>query len=240
MSQLGAHGDMTRRATSRERAALLEGTVTSLVARERRPDRVAVYLDGAFAFEIDSQLALAENVRMGEILTVECQQRLRDSDQPNLARVKALGLLAIRERSSEELRMRLRGAGFTPETIDGVILRLQEIGYLDDLKFARDYVAEKRRSGWGDRRVRQELMRKGVGREAIETVLAEDLADDEAASEQWEVLLALVRRRFGSEFRTDSGAAERRLAGFMARRGYDWDRIAETARILRSEAEADC
>ena len=224
---------------SGDQAVPAEGVVTSLVTRERRPDRVAVYLDGAFAFEVDSQLALLESVRVDEILTVERQQRLRDSDQPNLARVKALGLLAIRERSSEELRVRLRGAGFLPETIDGVILRLQELGYLDDLRFARDYVAEKRRSGWGDRRVRQELMKKGVGRGAIETVLGEDLADEEAASEQREVLLALVRRRFGSEFRTDPRAAERHLSGFMARRGYDWDQIAEMARILRSEAEAD-
>ncbi len=45
-----------------------------------------------------------------------------------------------------------------------------------------------------------------------------------------------VRRRFSSQFAADPQAAERRLAGFMARRGYDWDTIGRMARTLRAEA----
>ena len=45
-----------------------------------------------------------------------------------------------------------------------------------------------------------------------------------------------VRRRFGAQFAAEPQAAERRLAGFLARRGYDWDTIGRLARTLRDEA----
>ena len=48
--------------------------------------------------------------------------------------------------------------------------------------------------------------------------------------------MVLVRRRFGAQFATDADAAERRLTGYLARRGYDWETIARVSRELRAEA----
>ncbi len=210
--------------------------MTSMVPRNRRPDRIAVYIEGSFALEVDAGLARGAGLQVGGLLTAETQQSLRDGDQPFLARAKALGLLAIRDRSSEELRTRLRRLGFAPGTTDDVIVWLKDLGYLDDERFARSYALEKMRSGWGDRRVRQELWRKGVDRGSVEGVLAEQQADDESSGAREEALQAQVRRRFGSDFRKDPAAAERRLTGFLARRGYDWDSISRMVELLRSEA----
>ena len=46
-------------------------------------------------------------------------------------------------------------------------------------------------------------------------------------------MLALVRRRFGRQFAVDPDGAERRLAGFLVRRGYDWETI---GRVVREAA----
>ena len=86
-------------------------------------------------------------------------------------------------------------------------------------------------------RSRQELWRKGVDRGTVEGVLAERQADEESVREQQEALQSQVRRRFGSEFRRDAVTAERRLTGFLLRRGYDWDSISRMVEMLRSEAE---
>lgn len=51
-------------------------------------------------------------------------------------------------------------------------------------------------------------------------------------------MLTTVRRRFGAQFVTDPETAERRLAGFLVRRGYDWETIGRVARALRLEAGA--
>jgi regulatory protein len=226
-----------RKATGRELAVPQGGVVTSLVPRKRRPERVSVYIEGSFAFEVDAGLVHGAGLRVGELLTAEARQGLLDSDQPYLARARALDLLAIRDRSSEEVRTRLRRAGFAPRTVDDVIVWLQGLGYLDDERFARSYALEKMRSGWGGRRVRQELWRKGVEREVVESVLAECEVDEESLRGQEDALWTQMQRRFGSKFRTDPEATERRLEGFLARRGYDWDSIAQLVRKLRSEAE---
>ena len=226
-----------RKSSGKEPGVPQDGVVTSMVPRNGRPDRIAVYIDGSFALEVDAGLAQGAGLRVGGMLTAEGQQALRDGDQPFLARARALAVLAIRDRSSEELRTRLRRLGFAPGTIDDVVVWLKDLGYVDDERFARSYSLEKTRSGWGDRRVRQELWRKGVDRGTVEGVLAERQADEDSVREQEEALQSQVRRRFGSEFRRDPVAAERRLTGFLVRRGYDWDSISRMAEMLRSEAE---
>ena len=225
------------RKPSVKRAVPLEGLVTSLVPRNRRPDRLAVYIDGSYALEVDAGLAGSTGLRVGEVLSAEARQRLVESDVPYLARARALGLLALRDRSSDELRTRLRVTGFEPPVVEEVVLWLKDLGYLDDQRFAESYALEKLRSGWGERRVRQELLRKRVDRAFVDHALASHSADEESAQERSEALRQLVRRRFGAGFKTDPEGAERRLTGFLARRGYDWDSIGQMVRMLRSEAE---
>jgi hypothetical protein len=55
------------------------------------------------------------------------------------AKAAALRLLAARDRSTQELRIRLERR-FAPAEVEKTIKYLQEIGYLDDLRFARIYV----------------------------------------------------------------------------------------------------
>src|SRR5215204_1723936 len=63
---------------------------------------------------------------------------------------------------SREVRDRLTRYGYLGETIDAVVLRLEELGYLDDAEFARMKAREKARR-YGPRRVSVELKKSGVG-----------------------------------------------------------------------------
>ena len=65
---------MTRKATGKELAVPRDGIVTSLVSRKRRVDRIAVYVEGSFAFEAAAGLAQGAGLRVGELLTAEAQQ----------------------------------------------------------------------------------------------------------------------------------------------------------------------
>ena len=84
-----------------------------------------------------------------------------------------------------------------------------------------------------------ELSGKGVERSHIDEVLASQEQEGrdgatEGGTEAADALERTVRRRFSSQFVSDPDAAERRLAGFLARRGYDWDTIGRMARMLTS------
>ncbi len=198
---------------------------------------MGVYLEGRLAFDLSAVVVDRAGLRAGDPLSADRQRELLEQDAPYRARERAVRFLGVRDRSQREVEMRLRQAGFDPEVTAQTVVWLQSLDYLDDRRFAAAYAAEKQRTGWGARRIRAELASKGVERSVIDEVLEiQEDAGSAGAVEGANALDETVRKRFASQFATDPQAAERRLAGFLARRGYDWDTIGRMTRTLRAEA----
>ncbi len=235
---------MVRR-TAAEAPEYREGVITALVARSGQDERLAVHLDGRRAFDLSAVVVHQGGLRVGDRLPAERQRELAALDAPYRAHDRAMRLLALRERSRRELDTRLRQAGFDAAVVTETLDWLVGLGYLDDGRFAVAYAREKERAGWGPRRIRAELAAKGVERRVVDETLAGLEAvqrgpeDDVEGAEGGHALEQTVRRRFGAQFASDPEAAERRLSGFMARRGYDWESINRMVRKLRSEASRD-
>jgi SOS response regulatory protein OraA/RecX len=137
-------------------------------------------------------------------------------------REAAFRLLAIRAHSAGELKTRLTQKKFPAEQIELVIADLQEKGYQSDEEFARLFTREKwTSSGWGPGRVRQALAQKGVAPPVCDQILEEVYGDVDLI----EGLLPLARKRWRTTDGLDNNTRRRRLAGFLQRRGYNWDTI---------------
>lgn len=94
--------------------------------------------------------------------------------------MRAVRLLAKREYSCHSLRQALsRGMGpeESKEELDAVLLRLQDLGYLSDERFAQSRT-RTRLSQYGNRRILQELRRHGVAENLVQETL-HTLAQDE-------------------------------------------------------------
>lgn len=215
------------------------GVVTSLAAKKGRSDRYVVYLDGTRLFALAVDVVERAGLRQGDTLDEQLQADLLEEDAPYRARDKALDMLATRERCAREVEVRLQGAGFDGEIVASTISWLRTRGYLDDRRFALAFAEAKLKGGWGARRIRAELLQKGTNREAVEDVLravVQEGAEAEGVAAGVAVATALARRRFGGQFAADPTGARRRLAGFLARRGYDWETIATVTRVLADES----
>ena len=70
----------------------------------------------------------------------------------------------------------------------------------------------------------------------IDEALAREEVTAYESAQGLDAVMGLVRRRFGKQFIEDPQSAERRLAGYLGRRGYDWDTIHAITRVLREEA----
>ncbi len=209
------------------------GRVTE-ISSQRDPDRVNVFLDGAFAFGLDREVAELEMLAVGDDLDAERIARLRAADDVARATTAALGLLARRPRSERELRDRLRHKGHAPSAIDAAVTKLEGWRYLDDADFAR-YWVENRAANQprGRRLLEQELRLKGVDRETVrETIAAAEL--DEAAA-----ALELGRAKLRSYAGQEPAVVRRRLAGFLARRGYGFDVFRPVLDRLLGETEGE-
>jgi regulatory protein len=192
--------------------------------RERR-GKARIWVDGEFWAEIDAEVALERGLREGVALGLEELDEARAAGERALAMNRALHFLGYRARSRREVRDRLRRYGYGPETVEGVVGRLVELGYLDDKEFARTATREKARR-YGPRRVSADLRRSGVDAELAQNVVDEEFA---GRSELEEARSAAARRynRGGSD------AEARRVYGFLVRRGYSSDVCAEVARNYR-------
>ena len=192
--------------------------------RERR-GKARIWVDGEFWAEIDAEVALERGLREGVALGLEELDEARAAGERALAMNRALHFLGYRARSRREVRDRLRRYGYGEDTVEGVVGRLVELGYLDDKEFARTATREKARR-YGPRRVSADLRRSGVDAELAQNVVDEEFA---GRSELEEARSAAARRynRGGSD------AEARRVYGFLVRRGYSSDVCAEVAREYR-------
>jgi regulatory protein len=85
---------------------------------------------------------------------------------------RALRLLAVRPRTRRELETRLVRAGFEPDEVAVELTRLEEVGLVDDARFATEFAEHALdRRLQGRRAVAADLSAKGVDRGLIEQTL---------------------------------------------------------------------
>ncbi len=148
---------------------------------------------------------------------------------------RALGLLAVRQRSRRELERRLVGAGFDADEVDDELERLERVGLIDDEAFARalaEHAVGRRREA--RRVVAGRLAAAGVAGDTAASVL-DDLAVDEDAQAD-----ALAVERAGRLAGIAPDKAFARLSGLLMRRGYAPEIARRSARrALALQADED-
>ena len=95
---------------------------------------------------------------------------------------KCLSLLEYRDRSKQQLREKLAGAGFSPGAVDTAVDYAEGFGYLDDRRFAENYVrthCEKQ----SRMQMRGKLRESGVSEEYIDDALELYRDEEEQAAE---------------------------------------------------------
>ncbi|HET9520642.1 MAG TPA: regulatory protein RecX [Candidatus Limnocylindrales bacterium] len=173
----------------------------------------------------------------------ERRERRAAIDDPEVVLEAAARFLEARSRSVAEVRRRLGQAGYRAELIDGAIVRLTELGMLDDATFGRAWVESRDRAHpRGERALRRELGLKGLGRELIDELL--DERRDGAAGTAGDVDavavdLAAAQRLLARNARAldrvaDPRTRRQRAYALLARHGFDPDTCREAAAGLQS------
>jgi regulatory protein len=129
-----------------------------------------------------------------------------------------------RERTVSEVCAQLERRGVLPELIDPAVRTFAVQGFLDDERFARLFVADKRElEQWGSERIRRGLLARGIDRELAERAVApraggsDPFADEEPT--ELERALELLRRRFPDPPRERRDRD--RALGVLVRKGYE-------------------
>ena len=143
-------------------------------------------------------------------------------------RTAALGLLARREHSRDELLQKLLkrfrdSDDSTCAYIPAVLDDLESKNYQSDSRFAEAYVKHRADSGKGPLRIIQELRERGVSEHLIDAFVVSD-------DERWELMAAdIAHRRFSKVKDGSDNDTKKKLQGkqlrFLQYRGFTFDQI---------------
>ncbi len=205
--------------------------ITAIRARRGQKKRVNVFLDGKFAFSLEAEVAIKEDLKVGQELSASQIEALARSDQLHRCLNAAARYLGYRPRSEFELRQRLHQHGFNGDSVEAVIAKLKEQGLVDDMAFAQFWkdnrVSFSPRSQW---LTRLELRRKGVVDDIIDQVV--DAVDDNDSA--YRAALGKARSLPLSDYQS----FRRRLGEYLKRRGFGYGVINHTVeRVWQEQGE---
>lgn len=152
------------------------------------------------------------------------------------ARGWVLDALSRSARTRGQLEAMLARKGVAPETVAEVLDRFEEVGLVDDAGYAEAFVESRHEvRGQGGRALAFELRRRGVADDLVAQAVGALDAD-----RQLETACRLARVRYGRLAGLPGEVRARRLAGYLARKGYSGDVVARAVRdAAQAAADAD-
>lgn len=173
--------------------------------------------------------AVAEVIELRTQLTSVAPERAEQPETPVFDR--AVRLLARRALSEFELAAQLRQEGYAAESIQEAIVGCVTRRYLDDSALAEQLTRRLRtHKKLGKNAIRAQLLTRRIDPNVIEAVLREMDEDEE-----YEALLSLARAKARTLRHLERTVAERRLSGYLARRGYAGASLRQVTKLALDE-----
>lgn len=167
-------------------------------------------------FVIDAEALGRLDIRDGEMLSEEQYANVVFAAQLVAARERAIQLLTRKSYTIREIQLRLKRYDIDEDVIDHVVSWLQQLRYIDDRRYAQQWVEQRiRLRGYGPLRLQRELQQKGVDRRYIDEALA-PYDEEHFVALAWEHGEKYVRRHLGE----DTMAVRRKVYAYLQRRGF--------------------
>ena len=169
---------------------------------------------------------------------------LSPEKQEARARNVLLFQLSRSAKSKDQCRKILEKRGIDSEIAEKVLDRFEEAQIIDDAVFARAFTNSRiRGKGLAKTAIARELREKGVDQELIETAL-QDLDSESELARATELAVARARLTQARQNRArvrrmshlEKVVIQRRICGFLARKGYSGSIVQSATRVALLEA----
>ena len=200
--------------------------ITALKTQKHNPQRVNIYLDGGYAFGLAR--IVAAWLKVGQEISEDHIARMHDEDDRETAYQRAIKYINYRPHSENEIRQFLKTRGGSEDNIERVIKRLKQIEFINDSRFAKDWV--ENRSDFRPRSKRAltyELKRRGIQQDIIDSTL-ENIDETKLAYKAAKKQVRKIRTTEWVIFR-------KKMFGHLARRGFNYATCAQVVEQIWAE-----
>ena len=190
--------------------------ITAIKQQVKRQGRYSVFVEGKYSFSLSESALLDSKLRNGQEVTEAEVWELKQASVDDKVYNNALAYAIVRPRSIWEMEQYLQRKKASPGLTQTILNKLGNIGILDDEKFARSWVANRRLlKATSRRKLLQELRAKRVESHIAEKALGEDETDEQ------DVLLELItRKRKQTRYKDDQ-----KLMQYLAGQGFNYGDI---------------
>ena len=190
--------------------------------------RNLVKLESGLSFPLYTAEVTKFDAWEGSDLSDESLSEIMTRILPSRCIKRAMNLLQKKSFAEGELVRKLSDGGYPDEVIDKAIEYVRSFGYIDDVRYASDYIRYHSSQGRGKNRIRLDLRAKGISDESFEKAWDENAELGLIPAVDEEITKLLQKKHFDPDMeRSDKD----KIAAYIMRRGFGAEDI---FRVMRS------
>ena len=199
--------------------------IVTRLAPQKNNKRVNVYLDGEFAFGIDLDNLVKFGIRIEQEFSQAEIDKIIHAAEFAKTYNKLLNFATLRPRSEKELFSWLKRKKVPVTIHKKLFTRLKRLDLVDDIKFAKWWIEQRLTFKLKSKKeLKYELRQKGIDRNIIDEVLANNEIDEEKIAKK-----LLAKRRFKDN---------QKAFAFLARKGFDFNTIKSVVKYTQENDNA--
>lgn len=184
--------------------------------------RYRIYIEEKPVFVLYRGEVSRLGIREGEAVSEECLREIQEDILPGRAKRRAMNLLQSRDYTENGLREKLRDGDYPENCIEEALAYVKSYGYVDDRRYARDFIAynmdRKSRT-----RIEHDLMRRGISKDVIRAVFEE--LEEEGTRQDEDAMIRTLLEKKKYDPKTAARQDKQRMYAFLYRRGFHAEAI---------------
>lgn len=195
-------------------------TVTQIT--EISKTRVQITTDEEFAFVLYKGELRFYQLEEGMEIPENAFREIMEQLLPKRAKLRAMNLLKARPYTTWQLQDKLCKGGYPQEIVEIAICYVTSYGYLDDRRYAMDYIQCYKESK-SRTQIKNSLLQKGISKQMIEDSMEDSYAGDTEDSERKQILAWMKKKNFSAAEATFE--EKQKFCAFLYRKGFQIDTI---------------
>ena len=184
--------------------------------------RCKVYLDGEFAFVLYKGELREYGIKVGTEISEATYEEITSVVLSKRCKLRAMNLLQKKDYTTRQLKDKLEEGLYPKELVDEAIEYVSSYKYLDDERYARDYI-NYHMSTRSKNRIVQDLVTKGISKDMLMPIM-EELYDEESGDVELDQVKALlIKKRYDPD--TTDFKEKQKIMAFLMRRGFQMSTI---------------
>lgn len=190
-------------------------TITDIVEFDKK--RCKVFIDGEFAFLLYKGELRDFGIKTGANISDATYKEIMEGVLNKRCKLRAMNLLQKKDYTSKQLRDKLDEGLYPKELVDEAIEYVRSYKYLDDERYARDYISYHMTTR-SKNRIMQDLTGKGLSKELLLPIIEELYAEESGDIEFDQIKVLLEKKHY------DPGSIDykekQKIMAFLMRRGF--------------------